>query len=24
VVNAGGARTLISWDTIAWLKLVND
>jgi len=24
VVNAGGARTLIAWDTIAILELVND
>ena len=24
VVNAGGARTLIAWDTIAVLELVND
>jgi hypothetical protein len=24
IVNAGGARTLISWDTIAVLELIND
>ena len=24
VVNAGGARTLIAWDTIAVIELVND